>query len=208
MVEKYTALSMKKYDTGVNMSTAAAKLLLTPEEYLVMEREADFKSEFRNGNIVMMPGASRQHNLITVNIASGLHIQLINRACEVYTNDMRVKVSESGLYTYPDVVVVCDEPRFEDGYFDTLLNPTVIVEVLSPSTENYDRNEKFMSYQAFESLQEYILISQHGIHVEQYMRQEDGWILREYSSLDDMFQIASIECQLALRAIYAKVQFS
>ena len=190
------------------MATATAKILLSPEEYLIMEREADFKSEYRNGNIVMMPGASRQHNLITVNVSSNLHLQLIDRICEVYTNDMRVKVSVSGLYTYPDVVVVCDEPRFEDGYFDTLLNPTVIAEVLSPSTENYDRNEKFMSYQTLESLQEYILISQDDIHVEQYVRQDSDWILRKYFSLDDVFQIASIECQLALRAIYAKVQFS
>lgn len=207
MVEKYTVQSMKKCDTGEIMATHPAKLLLTPEEYLVMEREADFKSEFRNGNIVMMPGASRQHNLITGNIFGEIYVQLLNRTCEVYINDMRVKVSETGLYTYPDVVVVCDEPRFEDGYFDTLLNPTVIVEELSPSTENYDRNEKFMSYQTIGSLQEYILISQNGVHVEQYFLQDGEWILKEYLSLDDVFQIASIECQLALRAIYAKVRF-
>ncbi|MYF97838.1 Uma2 family endonuclease [Candidatus Poribacteria bacterium] len=190
------------------MATATAKILLSPAEYLIMEREADFKSEYRNGNVVMMPGASRQHNLISGNIFGQLYVQLLDRTCEVYINDMRVKVSESGLYTYPDVVVVCDEPRFEDGYFDTLLNPTVIAEVLSPSTENYDRNEKFMSYQTLESLQEYILISQDAVHVEQYIRQDSEWILREYLSLDDMFQTASIECQLALRAIYAKVRFA
>lgn len=189
------------------MATATAKILLSPEEYLIMEREADFKSEYRNGKIVMMPGASRQHNLIAGNMFGQLYVQLLDRTCEVYINDMRVKVSDSGLYTYPDVVVVCDEPRFEDGYFDTLLNPTVIAEVLSPSTENYDRNEKFMSYQTLESLQEYILISQNDIHVEQYIRQDSKWILKEYLSLDDVFQIVSIECQLALRAIYAKVRF-
>ncbi|MCG9129442.1 Uma2 family endonuclease, partial [Candidatus Poribacteria bacterium] len=149
------------------MATATAKILYTPEEYLIKERSADFKSEYRDGDIVAMPGASRQHNLITVNISSGLHIQLIDRSCEVYTNDMRVKVSDTGLYTYPDVVVVCEEPNFEDNNFDTLLNPTVIVEVLSPSTETYDRNEKFTSYQTLESLQEYILVSQNNKVVEQ-----------------------------------------
>ena len=187
------------------MSIAAAKTLLTPEEYLVKEREAEFKSEFRNGQIVMMPGASRKHNLITINVSSGLHIQLLDKACEVYANDMRVKVSKSGLYTYPDVVVVRDEPRFEDGYFDTLLNPTVLVEVLSPSTETYDRQGKFLSYQTLESLQEYILVSQNEVHVEQYIRQDEEWKLIEYRSLDDVMINASIACKLAIKAIYAKV---
>lgn len=188
------------------MTIATAKTLLTPEEYLVKEREAEFKSEYRNGQIVMMPGASREHNLIAVNVSSGLHIQLLDRACEVYTNDMRVKVRESGLYTYPDVIVVCDEPRFEDGHFDTLLNPTVIVEVLSPSTEDYDRHGKFYSYQTLDSLQEYILVSQYDVCVEQYIRQDKEWQLMEYRSLDDVMINASIECQLAIRAIYAKVK--
>ena len=189
------------------MATVAAKILLTPEEYLVKERKAEFKSEYRNEQIVAMPRANRQHNLITGNILHGFHRQLLERTDEVYTNIMRVKVSDSGLYTYPDVVVVCDEPRFEDNHVDTLLNPNVIVEVLSPSTEDYDRHDKFLSYQTLESLQEYILVAQNGVHVEQYIRQIDNWIQREFRSLDDVFQIASIECKLALRAIYAKVQF-
>ncbi len=189
------------------MATVAAKILLTPEEYIVKERKAEFKSEYRNGQIVAMPGASRPHNLISGNIFGEFYLQFLDRTCEVYTNDMRVKVSDGGLYTYPDVVVVCDEPRFEDNHFDTLLNPTVIVEVLSPSTEVYDRNDKFLSYQTLESLQEYILVSQNGVHVEQYIRQNGSWTLREFRSLDDVLRIASIECQLAGRAIYAKVQF-
>lgn len=189
------------------MATATAKILYTPEEYLIKERYADFKSEYRNGDIVAMPGASRQHNLITVNISSGLHIQLLDRPCEVYTNDMRVKVSDTGLYTYPDVVVVCDEPHFEDNNFDTLLNPTVIVEVLSPSTETYDRNEKFTSYQTLVSLQEYVLVSQNNRNVEQYLRKGEKWSLSVFRSVEDVMQLASIECKLALRAIYAKVKF-
>lgn len=190
------------------MATVAAKTLITPEEYLVKERKAEFKSEYRDGQIVAMPGASHQHILIAGNIFGHIFIQFLDRTCEVYANDMRVKVSESGLYTYPDVVVVCDEPQFEDNHVDTLLNPTVIVEVLSPSTENYDRNDKFLSYQTVESLQEYILVSQNGVHVEQYIRQNGNWTLKEFRSLDDMLVLASIECRLALRAIYAKVQFS
>lgn len=190
------------------MSTVTAKTLFTPEEYIVLEREAEFKSEYRDGQIVMMPGASREHVLISGNIFGHLFIQLLDRTCEVYANDMRVKVRDSGLYTYPDVIVVCDEPRFEDGYFDTLLNPTVIVEVLSPSTETYDRKGKFLSYQTLESLQEYILVSQFDVHVEQYIRQDDEWHLMEFRSLDEIIQIASIECQLAVRSIYTKVKFT
>ena len=189
------------------MATVLAEILLTPEEYLVMEREAAFKSEYRDGKIVAMPGASHKHNLIAGNIFGEIYVQFRDRTCVVYVNDMRVKVSDTGLYTYPDVVVVCDEPRFDDNHFDTLLNPTVLVEVLSPSTENYDRNDKFLSYQILESLQEYILVSQNGVHVEQYICQDGKWILREFRSLDDVLQIASIECELALRAIYAKVKF-
>lgn len=188
------------------MSTVTAKTLFTPEEYIVLEREAEFKSEYRDGQIVMMPGASREHVLISGNIFGHLFIQLLDRTCEVYANDMRVKVSDSGLYTYPDVIVVCDEPRFEDGHFDTLLNPTVIVEVLSPSTEDYDRRGKFYAYQTLDSLQEYILVSQYDVHVEQYIRQDEDWQLIEYRSLEDVMINASIECQLAIRAIYAKVK--
>ncbi len=188
------------------MSTVTAKTLFTPEEYIVLEREAEFKSEYRDGQIVMMPGASREHVLISGNIFGHLFIQLLDRTCEVYANDMRVKVRDSGLYTYPDVIVVCDEPRFEDGYFDTLLNPTVIVEVLSPSTEDYDRRGKFYAYQTLDSLQEYILVSQYDVHVEQYIRQDEVWQLIEYRSLEDVMINASIECQLAIRAIYAKVK--
>ena len=188
------------------MSTVPEKKLLTPEEYIIFEREAEFKSEYRNGQIVAMPRSNRQHNLITGNILAGFHEQLLEQVDEVYTNVMRLKVRDSVLYTYPDVIVVCDEPRFEDGHFDTLLNPTVIVEVLSPSIEDYDRRGKFYSYQTLESLQEYILVSQYDVRVEQYISQDEEWKLTEYLSLDDVMINASIECQLAIRAIYAKVK--
>ena len=190
------------------METAAAQALLTTEEYLAKERKALTKSEYRDGQIQAMPGASRKHNLIAGNTFAELHVQLRNRVCEVYQNDMRVKVSAAGTYTYPDVVVVCEEPRFEDTHFDTLLNPTVLIEVLSPSTAAYDRGDKFASYQKLDSLCEYVLISQDSVCVEHYLRQEQDWNLTEFRSLDDVFSLVSIGCELSLRAIYAKVQFS
>ena len=190
------------------VETAAAQALFTSEEYLARERKALNKSEYRDGRIYAMPGASRAHNLITVHVTGELYIQLRTRSCEVYPSDMRVKVSAGGLYTYPDVIVVCDEPRFEDGHFDTLLNPTVLIEVLSPSTAAYDRGEKFRRYQFLDSLCEYILISQDRVQVEHYLRQEDGWELTEFRSLSDVFQLVSIGCELSLQAIYAKVNFS
>src|SRR5215510_15498100 len=112
---------------------------LTPEEYLALERKAGYKSEYFAGEIFAMSGASEQHNLIVANVVATLHTQFRNRPCKVYASDMRVKVSPTSLYTYPDVVALCSEPRFDDDQKDTLLNPTVIIEVLSPSTEAYDR---------------------------------------------------------------------
>lgn len=188
------------------VETAAAQALFTPEAYLARERKALTKSEYRDGQIHAMPGASREHNLITANTLVEIHFQLRNRTCEVYPSDMRVKVSSTGPYTYPDVVVVCDEPRFEDGYFDVLLNPTVLIEVLSPSTAAYDRGEKFAAYQKLDSLCEYVLISQDSVRVEHYLRQESEWDLTEFHSLADVLQLPSIGCELSLMAIYAKVR--
>ena len=190
------------------IETTAAQAFLTPEEYLAKERKALTKSEYRDGQVHALPGASRKHNLIAVHITGELYIQLRTRSCEVYTNDMRVKVSSAGLYTYPDVVVVCDEPRFEDSHFDTLLNPTVLIEVLSPSTASYDRGEKFAAYQKLDSLYEYVLISQESVCVEHYLREGQEWNLTEFRSLSDVFRLVSIGCELSLQAIYAKVQFS
>ena len=190
------------------MEAVAAQAFFTPEEYLARERKAMTKSEYRNGQIHAMPGASRKHNLITGNTLVELHLQLRNRECEVYPSDMRVKVSSTGTYTYPDVVVVCDEPRFGDTHFDTLLNPTVLIEVLSPSTAAYDRGDKFAAYQKLDSLSEYVLISQDAVRVEHYLRQEQEWDLTEFRSLADVFSLVSIDCELSLQAIYAKINFS
>ncbi len=136
------------------------KPFLSPQEYLAMERQAETKSEYYAGEVFAMAGASRKHNLIVPNLAYLLVGQLKSRSCEVYNSDMRVKVSATGLYTYPDLAVVCGKPRFDDDQEDTLLNPTVIVEVLSKSTEAYDRGEKFAMYRALESMTDYLLIAQ------------------------------------------------
>ena len=188
-------------------SAAVQSSYLTPEAYLILEREATTKSEYFNGQIYAMAGASREHNLVAGNIFGELRSQLRTRACETYINDMRVKVLPTERYTYPDVVVVCDEPRFEDAELDTLLNPTVLIEVLSPSTEAYDRGEKFAQYRQVESLSEYILVAQDRVRVEHYLRQGTQWLLTEFSRPDDVLNIVSIGCALSLREIYAKVEF-
>jgi Uma2 family endonuclease len=179
---------------------------ISPEEYLKRERQAEYKSEYLNGEIFAMTGASRKHNLIEGNIFGELRQQLKGRACEVYLGDMRFKVSFNGLYTYPDVVVVCGEPIFEDDTVDTLLNPTVLVEVLSPSTERYDRIAKTTYYRTLDSLTEHLLVAQDEVRLEQCVKQEDGqWLVYYYTSLDSSAELASIGCSLALRDIYDKV---
>jgi Uma2 family endonuclease len=189
------------------MPSTATQPRYTPEEYLILERKADYKSEYVNGQIIAMSGASRKHNLISGNFYGEVRQQLRGRPCEAYSSDMRVKVSPTGLYTYPDVVVACGEIRFEDVDTDTLLNPTVIVEVLSPSTEAYDRGGKFAHYRRLESLQEYLLVAQDKVWIEHYVRQGTKWVLSEASTLDERVHCAAIGCDVALRDIYDKVQF-
>ena len=188
------------------MSSIAAQTYLTPEEYIASERKATLKSEYLSGEIVAMSGASNEHNLITMNTANGLYNQVTGRGCRVYASDMRVGIGAGISYFYPDVTVVCDESRFEDDAFDTLINPQVIVEVLSTSTESYDRGEKFARYRQLESLQEYILISQNQVRVEHYLRQGKQWVLSEFSALENMLPLVSIEAELSLNQIYRFVE--
>ena len=136
------------------------KSLLTPEEYLAIERKSETKGEFYSGEVFAMVGASKRHNLIAANVIRVLGNQLLDRPCNVYPSDMRVKVSATGKYTYPDVVVACEEELFDDEEKDTLLNPVLIIEVLSESTEAYDRGKKFEHYQYIESLTDYLLVTQ------------------------------------------------
>ena len=187
------------------MATVAAQTYFTPEEYIALERKAEYKSEYFDGHIMAMSGASRQHNLIVMNISAELHHQFKGRGCEVYTNDMRVRPSPRDTYVYPDVVVVCGEPEFEDDVFDTLLNPIVIVEVLSPSTEAYDRGEKFARYKHLASLQEYVLVSQDMVWVEHHRRHGTQWMLSHYRVLEEVLRLPAIGCELPLRDIYARI---
>ena len=181
---------------------------ISPQEYLRLERQSEYKSEYVNGQIFAMTGASRKHNLITTNISSSLHTQLRGRPCEVYAVDMRVKVRATGLYTYPDVAVACGEPEFEDNFIDTLLNPTLLVEVLSPSTERYDRIAKSSYYRTMESLAEHLLVAQDEIRVEQYVKQPSGeWLLFEFLALDSTVQLPSIGCSLQLSEVYDRISF-
>ena len=181
---------------------------VSPEEYLRLERQSEYKSEYVNGEIFAMTGASRKHNLVAGNIFRELSQQLRSRQCEAYVGDMRVKVTATGLYTYPDVVVVCGEPKFEDTFVDTLLNPTLLVEVLSQSTERYDRIAKSSYYRMLDSLSEHLLVSQDEVRLEQYVKQTDGrWVLIEYSALENVVEVSSISCSLALRDVYDKVSF-
>ena len=176
------------------------------ESYLAAERQAEIKSEYLNGEVFAMSGASREHNLIAWNLSAALHSQLKGRGCEAYVGDMRVHIPATGLYTYPDLAVVCGEPRFEDGELDTLLNPAVLIEVLSPSTEGYDRGKKAANYRTLDSLREYLLVSQEEVRVELFTRQEDGhWLLSEASRLEDTVSLASIGCTLRLADVYDRL---
>jgi len=189
------------------MSTLAAQTYLTPAEYLNMKRKAVTKNEYLSGQVLAMSGASNAHNIITMNTANQLYNQLVDQECEVYANEMRVRANPAVSYFYPDVVVVCGEPRFEDDTFDTLLNPILVVEVLSPSTAAFDRGEKFEHYKQLVSLQEYILISQDRVRVECYRHQGTRWLHHTFGSLEDALSLASIECEVPLRAIYRRVRF-
>lgn len=185
-----------------------ARRRFTPEEYLTLERKAEYKSEYYDGEIFAMLGANEKHNLIAGNIFASLHAQFRNRPCRAYTSDMRVKVRPGNMYSYPDVIAVCGQPQFDDEYKDHLVNPTVIVEVLSSSTEAYDRGDKALRYRQLASIQEYLLVSQEEPHVEHYVRQPDNqWLLTETSDLGVTVQLASIDCTLTLAEIYDKVEF-
>ena len=173
----------------------------------MLERKAEFKSEFDNGLIEAMAGALREHNLIAVTSTARLVTTLENRPCEVYSGDMRVWIGPKRQYTYPDVTAVCGPPEFQDGEFDTLLNPTLIVEVLSPSTESKDRNRKFAAYRRLKSLREYVLISQSEVLVEKFARDGENWIYTWLDNLEDTLHLVSIGCDIPLKEIYAKVQF-
>lgn len=181
---------------------------LTPKEYLELERLAPSRNEYYAGELYAMAGASRRHVFIVTNIVVSLGGQLKGGRCSAFANDLRVKVSTHGLYTYPDVGVVCGKGRYEDKHGDTLLNPTVIIEVISDSTESYDRGRKFEMYRTLESLTDYLLVAQDAPLVEHFSRMSDGrWALSGHKGMDAAVAIDSINCTLALADIYDKIDF-
>jgi len=184
------------------------KTYYTPEEYLALERSSEAKHEYYNGEIFAMGGATEEHVSIVTNLVGELHSQLKTAPCKVYSNDLRVQVSPTGLYTYPDVIVLCERPRFSDKQGDTLLNPALIIEVLSESTKDYDRGGKFEQYRAIDSFVEYLLIAQDRPHVEHYTRQADrSWLLHDTNNLEDTIQLKSVPCSLRMADIYSKINF-
>lgn len=179
---------------------------LSPEEYLAIERRAEYRSEYVDGVVYAMAGGSERHNLLAANIIISIGVQLRNRPCRVYPSDLKIRVPNSKRFFYPDVSVVCGETVFADDERDVILNPILIVEVLSESTAAYDRGKKFLSYQQIDSLQEYLLVSQDEEIVEHYVRQgNDTWLYTKAIGLEETLILPSIDCEVALREIYDKV---
>src|SRR5918912_1251120 len=172
---------------------------LSPEEYLAIERRAEYKSEYVDGVVYAMAGGSERHNLIAGNLITELNIRLRETPCRVYPSDLRVRVPSSKRFFYPDVSVVCGETEFADDARDVILNPVLIVEVLSESTAAFDRGKKFQSYQQIESLQEYLLVAQDEYVVEHFLRQENNhWLYTKVTGLEEAVVLPALKCQLAL----------
>ena len=181
---------------------------LTPEEYLALEEAAEFKSEYYQGEIFNMAGASTNHNRIIRNVLSKMHPVLMNTKCEAFMNDIRVWIASKELFTYPDILVVCNKLEYYPDRNDTITNPKIIIEVLSESTENYDRGKKFLFYRSIPTFREYILIDQYSVHIEQFYIGTDGnWILKEYDDLNAVLKLTQIDFQIPFADIYSQVEF-
>lgn len=192
------------------MSLPQTKVRYTPEQYLEMERASEVRHEYLDGVIYEMSGESLAHSQICINLAGEMRSRLRGTPCEALSPNMKVRAITKGLFAYPDLTVVCGEPLFHDQKKDVLLNPRVIFEVQSPSTERYDRTEKFMRYRnAVENLTDYVLIAQDRPYVEHFEARPDGnWIYTAYESLDSTVYIASVDCELPLLEIYDRVEFA
>jgi Uma2 family endonuclease len=181
---------------------------LTPEEYLRLERLAERKSEFFDGEVIPMPGVSRHHNRINRELIIELTKEFGDRSCEVFFCEMRVKIPATSSYAYPEVAVVCGEPVFEDATTDTLLNPKVLIEILSDSTEAHDRGRKLRHYRRIDSLQEYLLVSQNECRIEQYSRQASGeWIYSDITDPKGTIVLHSVQCSLLVERVYRNAVF-
>jgi Uma2 family endonuclease len=188
--------------------SSAAKAKITVEEYLALERASEMKHEFYDGEVFHKTGGTPAHSLIATNFAAETRAALKDRPCVVYNSDLRVKVNPTGQYTYPDVTIACGQHQFDDEQQDTLINPTVVVEVLSKSTAIYDRGTKSKHYRKIESLQALILIEQESPVVEVYRRQLEGkWVLTEATTLSDSIAIDPLGIAISLAEIYRNVTF-
>jgi Uma2 family endonuclease len=184
------------------------KTFLTPEQYLAIERAASYKSEYFEGEMFAMSGVRKEHDLIAANVVAELRNAFRSRSCIVHTSDLRVRTAVNH-YCYPDISAVCGQPQYLDQEVDTLLNPSLIVEVLSPSTEAYDRGRKFELYQSIPSFTEYLLLACDRIHADLFVRQSSGfWLLRSFNEIEDMLTPESVGCSLKLADLYEKVEFA
>jgi Uma2 family endonuclease len=184
------------------------KRYYTPEEYLELEATADYKSEYIEGQIIAMAGASINHNRISLNLSSGLNFAFRDKNYEVFMSDMRLWIPQKLIYTYPDVMIVADEPEFFNNRLDTITNPQVIIEVLSKSTKGYDKKGKFEAYRTIPTFQEYLLIDQNRIHVEQFSKTgKKRWNLCEYDEEDENISLETLPFEISLQDLYNKVKF-
>jgi len=180
----------------------------TEEQYLAIEESSEERHEFFEGEMFAMSGGTAAHARLQTDIVAELASRVDHRSCEAFGPDMRIQIQATGLYTYPDASVICGGTRFADASQTSVLNPTVVVEVLSPSTESYDRGKKFQHYRQIESLRDYVLISQNEVLVEHYTRQADGtWTLRDHARRDDELKLDTIGISIPLTAIYRRVEF-
>ncbi len=176
---------------------------LSPEQYLALERKAQTKSEYYQGETFAMAGGSATHSQLAVALASLLRERRPKDRCRIYNSDMRVRISPTGLYTYPDVTAVCGPPVFHEN--DTLLNPGLIAEILSPSTADYDRGLKFDQYRSLDSLQQYLIVWQDRIQVHLHTRQPDGWLLTTWDKPDDTVRLTALPVEFTLAELYQDV---
>lgn len=181
---------------------------ISEEEYLELERTASVKHEYHKGEIFAMSGASLKHNRIFTNIFTDIGYKLKGKSCVPYGGDLRIHVPKNSLFTYPDISIICGEPELTDNKFDTATNPSVIIELLSQSTRNYDKLEKFSLYRDITSLQEYILVDTQKMHIEKHIRNSDkSWQLTDYKSMEDNLLISTVNISISLKDIYLGLTF-
>ncbi|NJM47577.1 MAG: Uma2 family endonuclease [Alkalinema sp. RU_4_3] len=189
-------------------AASAEKKLYSPEEYLEMEVLSEERHEYRDGEIVLMTGAMPNHNRITRNLCTAMTLGLRGKSCEVFVADQRLWIPKKRLHTYPDVMVIDGKLQFQKGRKDTVTNPLLIVEVLSNSTAEYDRGDKFLAYRSIPGFQEYLLVSQYGQQIEHYVkRSEKKWDFQSYDGTDTVVRLETVGVEMAIADIYDKVEF-